>query len=101
MPFAAAFPAPMARITVAAPVTASPPAYTPSLVVLPLFSSATIHCHLFTSNPSVVEEINGFGEVPSDMITVSNSKSNSEPLISTGLLLPEASKGAEFYENYL
>ena len=29
------------------------------------------------------------GEVPSDMITVSNSKSNSEPLISTGLLLQQ------------
>ena len=31
IPFAAALPAPIARITVAAPVTASPPAYTPSL----------------------------------------------------------------------
>ena len=29
-PFAASFPAPIARITVAAPVTASPPANTPS-----------------------------------------------------------------------
>ena len=38
IPFAAAFPAPIARITVAAPVTASPPAYTPALVVCP-FSS--------------------------------------------------------------
>ena len=33
IPFAAALPAPIARITVAAPVTASPPAYTPSFVV--------------------------------------------------------------------
>jgi hypothetical protein len=31
----------MAEITVAAPVTISPPAYTPSLVVLPVSSSAT------------------------------------------------------------
>ena len=43
------------------------------------------------SSPSVVEEISGFGEVPSDIITVSQSISYSEPGISTGLLLPEAS----------
>ena len=34
IPLAAAFPAPIARITVAAPVTASPPAYTAALEVL-------------------------------------------------------------------
>ena len=39
MACAAFLPAPMARITVAAPVTASPPAYTPSRVVRPLSSS--------------------------------------------------------------
>ena len=39
----------------------------------------------------VVEEISGFGEVPRDMITVSTSRTNSDPGISTGLLLPEAS----------
>ena len=33
--FAAVFPAPIAEITVAAPVTASPPAYTPSIDVRP------------------------------------------------------------------
>ena len=69
IPFAAALPAPMARITVAAPVTASPPAYTPSLVVLPVSSSAIIHCLLLTSSPFVVDVIRGFGDVPSDMIT--------------------------------
>ena len=43
IPFAAALPAPIARITVAAPVTASPPAYTPALDVAPVSSSAMIH----------------------------------------------------------
>lgn len=41
---AAVLPAPIARITVAAPVTASPPAYTPSRDVRP-FSSAMIPPH--------------------------------------------------------
>ena len=91
IPFAAAFPAPIARITVAAPVTASPPAYTPSLEVAPVSSVATIHFLRFVSSPAVVEEISGFGEVPSDMITVSQSISYSEPSISTGLLLPDSS----------
>ena len=91
IPFAAAFPAPIARITVAAPVTASPPAKTPSFEVCPFSSSATIHFLLFVSRPAVVEEINGFGEVPSDIITVSTSISNSEPSIGTGRLLPDAS----------
>ena len=36
---AAVFPAPMANMTVAAPVTASPPAYTLSLEVRPVLSS--------------------------------------------------------------
>ena len=43
IPFAPAFPAPIARMTVAAPVTASPPANTPSLDVWPFSSSATMH----------------------------------------------------------
>src|SRR5699024_6843678 len=90
MPAAASFPAPIAKITVAAPVTASPPANTPSLEVCP-FSSATIHCHLFISNPLVVEGISGFGDVPNAIITVSTSNSNSEPSIVTGLLLPDSS----------
>ena len=41
--------------------------------------------------PIVVEEISGFGDVPSDMITVSHSISYSEPGISIGLLRPDAS----------
>ena len=81
----------MARITVAAPVTASPPANTPSFEVAPVSSVATIHFLLFVSRPIVVEEISGFGDVPSDMITVSHSISYSEPAISIGLLRPDAS----------
>ena len=47
IPFAPALPAPIARITVAAPVTASPPANTNALEVCPLSSSATMHFLLF------------------------------------------------------
>ena len=42
----------------AAPVTASPPAYTAALLVAPVSSVATIHLRRLTSSPSVVEEIN-------------------------------------------
>ena len=91
IPLAAAFPAPIARITVAAPVTASPPAYTPSLDVAPVSSVATIHFLRLISSPAVVEEISGFGDVPSDMITVSHSISYYEPGISRGLLRPDSS----------
>ena len=48
---AAALPAPIARITVAAPVTTSPPAYTWSFEVLPVSSSAMIQPLLFVSRP--------------------------------------------------
>ena len=84
IPFAAAFPAPIARITVAAPVTASPPAYTPSLEVAPVSSVATIHCLLLISRPLVVDEISGLGDVPRDMMTVSHAIVNSDPGTSTG-----------------
>ena len=43
------------------------------------------------SRPIVVDEIRGFGDVPSDIITVSHSISYSEPSISTGLLRPDSS----------
>ena len=91
IPLAASLPAPIARITVAAPVTASPPANTPGLEVAPTSSVATMHFLRSTSSPLVVEEISGFGEVPRDMITISTSMSNSDPGTSTGRLLPEAS----------
>ena len=91
IPFAPAFPAPIASITVAAPVTASPPANTPSFDVCPFFLIGNDTLSAVYIKPFVVDEINGFGEVPKDMITVSTSISYSEPSISTGLLLPEAS----------
>ena len=56
IPFAAALPAPIARITVAAPVTASPPAYTPSFDVFPVSSSAIIHfLFLFYTVSSIIK----------------------------------------------
>ena len=66
---AARRPAPMARITVAAPVTASPPAYTPSLVVCKVLSSTMMQPFLLASRPSVVLRISGFGELPMAMQT--------------------------------
>lgn len=91
MPLAACLPAPIARITVAAPVTASPPAYTPSLDVAPVSSLAMIQPLLLISSPAVVLEISGLGEVPSYIITVSASISYSLPGISTGRRLPDSS----------
>ena len=68
---AAAFlPAPIARITVAAPVTASPPANTPGLDVAPS-SSATIPPNFCVSSPSVVDLISGLGDVPIDTMKAS------------------------------
>lgn len=56
-----------------------------------VISSAIMHFHLLVSSPLVVEEIRGFGEVPNDMITVSNSITNSDPGTSTGRRLPLSS----------
>ena len=62
MDFAPSLPAPMARMTVAAPVTASPPAYTAwrevrpsSLTMMPPF--------LLTSRPLVVDLISGLVDI--------------------------------------
>ena len=80
----------MARITVAAPVTASPPAKTPGRVVAPE-SSATRQPRRVVSSPCVVLEISGFGDVPRAMMTVSVGISNSEPGMGTGLRRPLSS----------
>ena len=61
---AARRPAPMARITVAAPVTASPPAKTPARVVRPS-ASAVRHPRRSVSNPEVVAANSGLGDDPS------------------------------------
>ena len=90
MALAAFLPAPMARITVAAPVTASPPANTPLRLVRP-FSSATIQPLRFVSRPLVVDLINGLGLVPSAMMTTSQSISKLLPSFTTGLRRPLSS----------
>ena len=63
MALAALRPAPIASITVAAPVTASPPAKTPSRLVRPS-SSATMQPRRLVSKPLVVDFISGLGLVP-------------------------------------
>ena len=84
---AAFLPAPIALITVAAPVTTSPPAKTPHLEVAPVSSSATTVPLLFCSRPSEPLKIMGFGDVPMAIITTSAGIVNSEPSTGTGLLL--------------
>ena len=54
MAAAAFLPAPMARITVAAPVTASPPAYTPGMLVAPVSSSAMMLPRCVVANAGVL-----------------------------------------------
>ena len=87
---AAVLPAPIARITVAAPVTASPPAYTPSRDVRPC-SSVIMPPHFCVSRPFVVALISGFGDVPIEITTASTSSTNSLPGLTTGLHLPLSS----------
>ena len=79
----------LARITVAAPVTISPPANTPSFVVAPLSSSAMILPRFVVSMPGVVEATIGFGPVPIDMMTVSTARLNSDPATGTGRRRPD------------
>ena len=90
MASAAFLPAPMARMTVAAPVTASPPAKTFSRVDIS-FSSTMMPPFLFVSRPGVVERISGFGDVPRDMMTISTSSTNSLPSMGIGRRRPDAS----------
>ena len=90
MALAAVRPAPIARITVAAPVTASPPARRPCGSVVPR-SSAVMQPRRVVSRPAVVAASSGLGEVPSAMITTSHSISNSEPSFTTGERRPLSS----------
>jgi len=61
---AALLPAPMAAITVAAPVAISPPAHTLSLDVFPVAKSVVMFPFLPMVNPAVVAGINGLGPLP-------------------------------------
>ena len=83
-------PAAIALMTVAPPVTISPPAHTPSLEVLP-FSSALMVPYLVVSKPGVFIGIKGFGLVPRAKIATSTSMMCSDPILGTGRLLPLAS----------
>jgi hypothetical protein len=71
MDLAAFRPAPMALMTVAAPVTTSPPAQIRSREVLPVASSATMFPFLPTARPGVVIGINGLGLLPMAQTTAS------------------------------
>ena len=90
MLFAPALPAPIASITVAAPVTASPPENTPSRAVTPP-SSASMPPLRVKVRPSVVLRIRGFGLVPMAMTTVSTSRIQLLPGTGTGLRRPFSS----------
>ena len=90
MEAAALRPSPMARITVAAPSTMSPPAYTPFTEVRPA-PSVFILPRPSTSRPYVVAATSGFDPLPTATITVSAAISNSLPSTGTGLRRPEAS----------
>ena len=79
MAAAALRPAPIARMTVAAPVTMSPPAKTPGFDVAPVSSSAAMLPRFVSASPGVVCAMMGFGPVPMATMTVSTARENSEP----------------------
>src|SRR6056297_3455443 len=79
MELAAERPAPMARMTVAAPVTMSPPAQTAFLDVFPVKGSAIIFPHLFNARSGVVLVSSGLALDPTDTTTRSQSILNSLP----------------------
>ena len=79
---AARRPAPIAEMTVAPPVTMSPPANTPCFVVAPVVGSAMMYPERDTATSGVVERISGFAPCPRpDGIEAS---STSAPLIDPG-----------------
>ena len=78
-------------MTVAAPVTASPPAYTALRVVRPSSPLVMMQPWLFVSRPGVVLRMSGFGLVPMDMTMQSTSSTNSLPSFTTGRRRPLAS----------
>src|SRR3990170_269055 len=88
---AAFLPSPIASMTVAPPLTMSPPEKTPFLLVLPVSWSTVMLPHLFTLISGVVWGMSGFAPLPMATMATSHSMVNSEPFISTGLLLPDSS----------
>ena len=81
----------MARMTVAAPMTASPPANTPGFDVAPVRSSATIRLRGVTSSPGVVFAISGLVFEPAATTSMSMSMTNSLPSTAVGRRRPLAS----------
>ncbi len=90
MPKAAFFAWPMAIITVAPPVIASPAAKTPGLLVWQVASSTRMTPHLFVWIDVSVEGIIGFTLHPNDITTVSQFSTKYFP-VGTGFLLPVSS----------
>ena len=70
MPAAARRPSPIARMTVAAPRTMSPPAKTPGMEVMPVFSSTSTCPFLSTFSSGVVAAMSGFAPEPTATMTV-------------------------------
>ena len=91
MAAAAFLPAPIALMTVAAPVTASPPANTPSFMVVTVSSLTTMPPRSLYSRSGVALRSSGLGEVPSAMMTESQAISNSLPGTSIGRRRPFSS----------
>ena len=88
---AALRPSPIASMTVAPPLTISPPAYTSLSDDFIVSSSTTIVLRLLTSSPSIDLGTKGFGETPTLTITRSTRTSSIAPSIGTGERRPEAS----------
>ena len=75
----------------AEPVTMSPPANTPFLLVSSVFSSATILPRLVSSSPLVLRVSSGLALVPTETITASTWIRLSEPSLGTGRRRPLSS----------
>src|ERR1039458_7661361 len=91
MDLAARRPAPIARITVAPPVTMSPPANTPFLVVRCVSELAWMYPRLSVPKPGVVLWTIGLALVPTAITATARGISNSDPATGTGRLRPDAS----------
>ncbi len=80
MAAAARRPAPMARMTVAPPVTMSPPANTPGRLVAWVIGSAATYPRVSSPRPAVLRVTIGLGLVPSATTTVSQASSTRRPV---------------------
>ena len=99
MALAARLPSPMARMTVAAPRTMSPPAKTPGKLVMP-FSSATMLPYLFSFSSGQVAVSSGLARVPMATTTMSQARTNSDPATGSGRARPDASGAPSFIRTH-